>query len=129
VRHVTYKGKKLIVMPEYQVLGLLKAGSSHGKTKFVPLRDRVLVMRDAQMSRLPSGIVIPVDAIRRPLRSGIIIKVGEEQYDLRIGQRIFFHGTQRPEEERKDKMQMYAFPVDGKEWIVVPAEDVAGVYE
>ncbi len=89
--------------------------------KFQPLGKRVLVERQEEDTKTSSGITIPDNAKEKPL-TGIIKAIGkkaqEEFSSLKEKQVVVF-----------EKYKGSEIKLDGKEFIVLEAEDILGILE
>ena len=86
--------------------------------KFRPLEKRVLLERREDETKTSSGIIIPDNAKEKPLVGTIkaISKKIEKECDFKVGDVVVF-----------DKYKGSEVKVDGKEYIVIDAEDLLGV--
>ena len=93
-------------------------------SKIKPLSDNILIQPLAE-KKLPSGILIPETAKEKP-QEGKVVAVGPGRYD--DGELI------KPEVKKGDKV-MYKkwggseIKIEGKEYLIVKAEDILAVLE
>ena len=93
-------------------------------SKIKPLSDNILIQPLAE-TKLPSGILIPETAKEKP-QEGKVVAVGPGRYD--DGELI------KPEVKKGDKV-MYKkwggseIKIEGKEYLIVKAEDILAVLE
>lgn len=86
--------------------------------KFKPLEKRVVLERIEEETKTSSGIIIPDNAKEKPL-IGIVKAISkkiEKDCDFKVGDSVVF-----------DKYKGSDIKVDGKEYIVLEAEDLLGV--
>lgn len=86
--------------------------------KFRPLEKRVVLERIEEETKTSSGIIIPDNAKEKPLIGVIkaISKKIEKDCDFKVGDNVIF-----------DKYKGSDIKVDGKEYVVLEAEDLLGV--
>lgn len=85
---------------------------------FKPLDKRVLLERVEEEAKTSSGIIIPDNAKEKPL-VGIVRAISkklEKDCDFKIGDNVVF-----------DKYKGSEVKIDGKEYIVIDAEDLLGI--
>ena len=94
--------------------------------KFRPLYDRLLVERVEEEAKTKGGIIIPDSAKEKPMEARIVA-VGNGKLlddgkivplDLKAGDRVLF-----------SKYGGTEIKMDGKEYLILRAEDVLGVLE
>lgn len=86
--------------------------------KFKPLEKRVVLERIEEETKTSSGIIIPDNAKEKPL-IGIVKAISkkiEKDCDFKVGDSVIF-----------DKYKGSDIKIDGKEYIVLEAEDLLGV--
>lgn len=86
--------------------------------KFKPLEKRVVLERIEEETKTSSGIIIPDNAKEKPL-IGIVKAISkkiEKDCDFKVGDSVVF-----------DKYKGSDIKIDGKEYIVLEAEDLLGV--
>lgn len=86
--------------------------------KFKPLEKRVVLERIEEETKTSSGIIIPDNAKEKPLIGVVkaISKKIEKDCDFKVGDSVVF-----------DKYKGSDIKIDGKEYIVLEAEDLLGV--
>lgn len=86
--------------------------------KFKPLEKRVVLERVEEETKTSSGIIIPDNAKEKPLIGVVkaISKKIEKDCDFKVGDSVVF-----------DKYKGSDIKIDGKEYIVLEAEDLLGV--
>lgn len=86
--------------------------------KFKPLEKRVVLERIEEEIKTSSGIIIPDNAKEKPLIGVVkaISKKIEKDCDFKVGDSVVF-----------DKYKGSDIKIDGKEYIVLEAEDLLGV--
>ena len=86
--------------------------------KFKPLEKRVVLERVEEETKTLSGIIIPDNAKEKPLIGVVkaISKKIEKDCDFKVGDNVVF-----------DKYKGSDIKIDGKEYIVLEAEDLLGV--
>jgi len=93
-------------------------------TKIKPLSDNILIQPLAE-TKLPSGILIPETAKEKP-QEGKVVAIGPGRYE--DGELI------KPEVKKGDKVIYKKWggnevKVDGKELLIVKAEDILAILE
>lgn len=86
--------------------------------KFKPLEKRVVLQRIEEETKTSSGIIIPDNAKEKPL-VGIVKAISkkiEKECDFKVGDSVIF-----------DKYKGSDIKIDGKEYIILEAEDLLGV--
>ncbi len=86
--------------------------------KFKPLDKRVLLERIEEETKTSSGIIIPDNSKEKPL-IGIVKAISkkiEKDCDFKVGDSVVF-----------DKYKGSEIKIEGKEYIVIDAEDLLGV--
>lgn len=86
--------------------------------KFKPLEKRVVLERVEEETKTSSGIIIPDNAKEKPLIGVVkaISKKIEKDCDFKVGDSVVF-----------DKYKGSDIKIDGKEYVVLEAEDLLGV--
>jgi chaperonin GroES len=94
------------------------------KTDFIPLHDRILVLRLEEGETIRGGIIIPDSAKEKP-QEGEVIAVGKGKsndegkvfpLDVKAGDRILF-----------GKYSGTEIKIDGKELLIMREEEVLGI--
>ncbi len=105
-----------------------KGGSakSNGKTKVVPLGDRVVLERESAEETTAGGIVLP-DAARDKPQRGKVVSVGDG--------RVLKDGTRHPLEVKKGDRVLFSsyagdeFKLDGDELVLMREDDILAILE
>lgn len=83
---------------------------------FQPLGKRVLVLREEEVSKTASGIIIPDNVSKEKPSMGKIIEIGSECEGVEKGQKIVFA-----------KYSGTEITLDDKEYLILNLEDVLGI--
>jgi chaperonin GroES len=102
------------------------ATSTRGKTKVLPLEDRILVEPIEAEETTAGGIVLPDTAREKPQRGvvkatgpGKLLDSGERgQMSVKKGDEVFYGKYSGTEVE-----------IDGKEWVILRESDVLAIIE
>jgi chaperonin GroES len=94
------------------------------KTRFTPLRDRVIVERVASEETTRSGIIIPDTAREKP-QEGKVLAVGS-------GRRLEDGSVQAPEVKKGDRVLFGKYSgtevkIEGQEFVILREDDILGV--
>ena len=92
------------------------------KVNFVPQGDRVLVEAAEAESKTTGGIIIPDTAKEKP-QKGVVVAVGpgkkkDEPVTLKVGDKVLY-----------GKYSGTEISIDGKEYLIMRADDVLGNFE
>jgi chaperonin GroES len=92
------------------------------KVNFVPQGDRVLVEAAEAESKTTGGIIIPDTAKEKP-QKGVVVAVGpgkkkDEPVTLKVGDKVLY-----------GKYSGTEINIDGKEYLIMRADDVLGNFE
>jgi chaperonin GroES len=92
------------------------------KVNFVPQGDRVLVEAAEAESKTMGGIIIPDTAKEKP-QKGVVVAVGpgkkkDEPVTLKVGDKVLY-----------GKYSGTEISIDGKEYLIMRADDVLGNFE
>lgn len=92
------------------------------KVNFVPQGDRVLVEAAEAESKTMGGIIIPDTAKEKP-QKGVIVAVGpgkkkDEPVTLKVGDKVLY-----------GKYSGTEISIEGKEYLIMRADDVLGNFE
>ena len=82
---------------------------------FQPLGNRVLVERVEDAKTTVSGIIIPDNAKEKPSR-GTVIAVGGDVEQINVGDTVVF-----------GKYSGNEIPLEGKEYLIMDADDIFGI--
>lgn len=81
-----------------------------------PIKDRILILRDDQETETKSGIILPKDEM--PQGSGIVMAVGPEVSEIKVGQRVIFK-----------KLDGHDFNYQGKSHVILREFNIQGIYQ
>ena len=92
------------------------------KVNFVPQGDRVLVEAAEAESKTTGGIIIPDTAKEKP-QKGVVVAVGpgkkkDEPVTLKVGDKVLY-----------GKYSGTEISIEGKEYLIMRADDVLGNFE
>ena len=92
------------------------------KVNFIPQGDRVLVEVAEAEEKTAGGIIIPDSAKEKP-QKGVIVAVGpgkkkDEPVTLKVGDKVLY-----------GKYSGTEISIDGKEYLIMRADDVLGNFE